>query len=424
MVYGIHERCRQEAGQLASPKWSSAKEGGGGLFRVVALQKSIKELRQKPKGQGRRYDVQILRSGMLEEPSSQIASRREAGVSTVTLRVMIIIFFKLSIFSTLGLLPEDHMANHTVPSEMTLVGFPSLPEEYHCWIATIMFFTYMISLTANGTVVGLVSFNEHLHQPMYLFIANLAASNLLFDTVTLPKAIARYWFGASTINFRICLFQIFLVHYFGSLDSYLLLLMAADRYVAICHPLRYVSIVTNQVVTISCGICWIILATSTNTAVAILAAQIPLCGANKINSLFCGYTAFAILACTDISSSKKVVFLCALVVLLVPLGLILVSYLRIIVTVSLTRSESLQKAFYTCVNHLLVIALYYTPRLFVYIVSNIPSVTITSDLSAVLLFLYSFVPHMANPIIYFLLTKEIAQTLRQMLNRRKFRVNA
>ncbi|KAM5180838.1 olfactory receptor 1E16-like [Mantella aurantiaca] len=313
------------------------------------------------------------------------------------------------------------MSNHTTVSEVILVGFPGLPDAFHGLVSTSMFFAYMISLAANGTAICLVTINEHLHQPMYLFIANYAVSNLLFDTVTLPKLIARYWFGASTIPLRMCIFQLFLVHYLGSMDSFLLMLMAADRYVAVCHPLRYASIITNKAVTMSCGFCWMILCSSINSVSTILASQIPLCGPNKVNSLFCGYTAYAALACTDISGPRKVVFANAMVVLLVPLGLILVSYIKIIATISLTRSESLRKAFYTCVTHLLVIALYYTPRIFMYIVSNIPFVTIKPDVSALLLFLYSFVPHMANPIIYFLRTKEIKQTLRCAFQGNKFR---
>ncbi|XP_072254676.1 olfactory receptor 2M3-like [Pyxicephalus adspersus] len=290
------------------------------------------------------------------------------------------------------------MSNYTAVSEVVLVGF-----------------------AANGTVICLVTFNNYLHQPMYLLIANLAASDLLFDTVTLPKLIAKYWFGASTIPLRLCLFQIFLVHYLGSLDSFLLMLMAIDRNVAICSPLRYTSIITNKVVTISCGICWIILSSSINSVAAILASQIPLCGPNKVNSLFCGYTAYAALACADISGPRKIVFVNAMVVLLLPLGLILGSYIKIIAVISSTRSENLRKAFYTCVTHLLVIILYFTPRIFMYIVSNVPFVTIKPDMSVLLLSLYSFIPHMANPIIYFLRTKEIKQTLRKALRRSKFR---
>ncbi|XP_018430681.1 PREDICTED: olfactory receptor 2A12-like [Nanorana parkeri] len=313
------------------------------------------------------------------------------------------------------------MSNHTAVTEIILVGFPGLAEAFHGLVSTMMFFAYMISLSANGTVVCLVTFNEYLRQPMYLFIANLAVSDLLFDTVTLPNLIARYWFGASTIPLRMCHFQIFLVHYFGSMDSFLLMLMAADRYVAICHPLRYTSIMTNKAVTISCGICWIILSSSINSIIVVLASQIPLCGPNKVSSLFCGYTAYAALACADISGSRKVVLATALVVLLLPLGLILASYVKIIVTILSIRSESLRRTFYTCVTHLLVIALYFTPRIFMYIVSNVPLVKIKPETSALLLFLYSFVPHMTNPIIYFLRAKEIKQTLRWILQRNKFK---
>ncbi|XP_040195506.1 olfactory receptor 1-like [Rana temporaria] len=312
------------------------------------------------------------------------------------------------------------MSNHTAVLEITLVGFPGLADAFHGLVSTMMFFAYIISLTANGTVIGLVIFNEHLRQPMYLIIANLAASDLLFDTVTLPKAIAIYWFGASTIPVKMCLFQIFLVHYFGSLDSFLLMLMAIDRYVAICHPLRYTSIITNKKISISCGFCWIILSSSINTVATILASQLTLCGAYRVNSLFCGHTAYVAAACIDVSSSRNVAFVNSMIVLLIPLGLILMSYIKIIAVISMTRTENLQKAFYTCVTHLLVIALYYTPRLFVYIISVLPFVTMRSDVNTVLLFLYSFVPHMANPIIYFLRTKEIKQTLRRVLLRSKF----
>ncbi|KAM5180839.1 olfactory receptor 1E16-like [Mantella aurantiaca] len=313
------------------------------------------------------------------------------------------------------------MSNQTAVLEVTLVGFPGLADAYHDLVSTIMFLTYVISLTTNGAVICLVTFNGRLRQPMYLIIANLAASDLLFDTVTLPKAIARYWFGASTIPLKMCLLQIFLVHYLGSLDSFLLMLMAADRYVAICHPLRYASIITNRVATMSCAVCWMILSSSPNVVNTILASQITLCGSFKVNSLFCGYTAYAASSCTDVSGSRKVGFVNAMVVLLLPLGLILVSYIKIIAVISTNRSESLQKAFYTCVTHLLVIALYYTPRLFVYIISDIPYLTMNFTVNTILLFLYSFIPHMANPVIYFLRNKEIKQTLRRVLDRSKFR---
>ncbi|KAM3936256.1 olfactory receptor 13C2-like [Leptodactylus fuscus] len=310
--------------------------------------------------------------------------------------------------------------NETVISEVILVGFPGLPEDLDNLVSIVMFLVYIISLTTNGSVIGLVIFNAYLHQPMYLAIANLAASDLLFDTITLPNLIARYWFGSSTINFKVCILQMFCVHYLGSVDSYLLMVMAMDRYVAISQPLRYVMIITNKRILIMCAVFWIV-ATATNVTISIQVSEITLCGPssrNKINTLFCTHTAISALACTDVTLTKKVGFIGAMVVLLVPLGFILLSYVLIIVEFSRSsRSENWPKVFYTCTTHLLVVALYYVPRVFVYIVTTIPLIIIKPDINALLLFLYSVVPHMANPIIYFLRTKEIRQTLAKFLRR-------
>ncbi|XP_063806669.1 olfactory receptor-like protein DTMT [Pseudophryne corroboree] len=316
---------------------------------------------------------------------------------------------------------EQTMSNQTGISEMILVGFPGITEDYNTLISAMMFLVYITSLTANGSVICLVTLNTHLHQPMYLIIANLAASNLLFDTATLPKLIAKYWFGAYSMPFNVCVFQMFCVHYFGSLDSFLLMVMAVDRYMSICHPLRYAAIITNKTVFITCGICWVCFATSTNATIAAQASQLDRCGANKIYTLFCTHAAISALACSDATYMRRVAFVCAMVVLLVPLGVILLSYTLIIAVIT-ARSDSWRRAFYTCTTHLLVVGLYYVPRIFVYIVTNIPLVIIKPNINALLLFLYSVVPHMANPIIYFLRTNEIRQTLHKVLKKTRHRL--
>ncbi|XP_056416247.1 olfactory receptor 2AP1-like [Hyla sarda] len=320
------------------------------------------------------------------------------------------------------------MENQTVISEVLLVGFPGVPEDLHNLVAAVMFLVYLFSLTANGSVICLVTLNVCLHQPMYLVIANLAASNLLFDTVTLPKLIARYWFGSSLIIFKVCIFQMFCVHYLGSIDSFLLMLMAVDRYIAISQPLRYTLIITNKRALSTCFIFWLLAATSTNATIATQASQIVLCGPSPkmINTLFCTHASIMALACTDVTFIRSVSFVSAMVVLLVCLGIIVLSYILIIVEIATSyRSENWRKAFYTCTTHLLVVALYYAPRLFLYIVSSIFNtsvIIIKPEINALLLFLYSVVPHMANPVIYFLRTKEIRQTFAKVLQRVKYRV--
>ncbi|XP_018429975.1 PREDICTED: olfactory receptor 1M1-like [Nanorana parkeri] len=312
------------------------------------------------------------------------------------------------------------MSNRTLISEVTLVGFPGAPEYLDSFISAIMFLVYIISLVANGSVLGLVIISAHLHQPMYLIIANLSASDLLFDTATLPKLIAKYWFGDAQMPFRACLFQMFCVHYFGTVDSFLLLLMAVDRYAAICHPLRYATLIDIRMIVLACGLCWAVLAPSTIVVITARISQMALCDRDKIGTLFCTHTAISALSCTDVSSLRVVAFTSALVVLLTCLALIVISYILIIREISSTHSENWQKAFYTCTTHLLVISLYYVPRVFVYIVTNIPLLKVQNEANVVLLCLYSFVPHLASPIIYFLRTKEIAETLRKVL-RKKFR---
>ncbi|KAM9319741.1 olfactory receptor 1E16-like [Gastrophryne carolinensis] len=315
------------------------------------------------------------------------------------------------------------VSNQTVITEFFLVGFPGLPESFQSLVSIAMFLIYIISLTANGSVIAMIILNIHLHNPMYLIIGNLAASNLLFDTVTLPLLTAKYWIGALYTPFHFCIFQMFCIHYFGSLDSFLLMLMAVDRYIAICHPLRYNLIITNKTILVFCGFFWILLVSSINIPVAVQASQIVLCGQDKINTLFCVHAAVMSLTCTDALFIKKVAFVSAMVVLLVPLGIILLSYIMIAAAISSSNhSESWQKALYTCTTHLCVVFLYYTPRIFVYIVTNIPVVIIRPDINALLLFFYSVVPHLANPIVYFLRTNEIKQTLKKVLNRTHLRL--
>ncbi|KAM4796202.1 olfactory receptor 1E16-like [Rhinophrynus dorsalis] len=309
------------------------------------------------------------------------------------------------------------MANRSHVSEFILLGFPGLEEKFDIPISVGLFLVYITSLLANGTVIILIILSRHLHHPMYVIIANLAVSDLIFDTITLPKIIAKYWFQAGSISFAGCIFQLFCVHYLGSFDSYIIMLMAFDRYVAICHPLRYSSILTSKLTIIMCCFFWIFSAII-GAVIATLDSEIPFCDNNEIKSCFCTNMAVTWLACSDVTSLKRLNFCIAMFVLLLPLSFILFSYIVIIKEIcSTTYFERWQKAFYTCTTHLLVIGLYFVPRIFVY-VSNQVKLFLNEDLNVLLLCLYTFVPHMANPVIYCLRTKEIRKTLRNFFNKK------
>ncbi|XP_063297557.1 olfactory receptor 52K1-like [Pelobates fuscus] len=302
------------------------------------------------------------------------------------------------------------MANQSDVSEFILIGFPGLPQTFYPLVSVTMFLVYTIALMANGTVILLISLRERLHHPMYLIISNLAFSDLTFDTITLPKIIARYWFKDESISFSTCMFQLFFVHYLGVLDSFIIMLMSADRYIAICKPLRYSAIMTNKLAASLCCLLSII-AAAFGLAVSILTGRQFYCRSNKINGCFCSNSALLALACGDVFYTKRVNFSLAMIVLCVPLVLIILSYIVILRTISsLRRPENWQKAFYTCTTHLFIISLYYIPRIFVY-TSNQINLIANADFNILLLCLYTFVPHLANPIIYCLRTKEIKKML-------------
>ncbi|XP_073525526.1 olfactory receptor 52E8-like [Phyllobates terribilis] len=313
--------------------------------------------------------------------------------------------------------PSDSLQSMANLTGFILLGFPNVAEKFDIPVSIALFLIYLASLFSNGTVIALIICNRKLYQPMYVVILNLAISDLLLDTVTLPKIIAKYWFDDESISFAGCIFQVFCAHFLGSFDSYILLLMAIDRYVAICKPLRYPSIITNRRAILLCCFFWFLTAVIA-LVIALLDSKIPFCGENRIRSCFCTNTGVLSLACKDVTVLKRIIFGIAMFVLLLPLAFILFSYGVIIkVVISQTQTDSRRKAFYTCATHLFVIGLYFVPRIFVY-VANQFNLILNEDLNVLILCLYTFIPHVANPIIYCLRTKEIRRTLRNLIKRR------
>ncbi|KAM5181115.1 olfactory receptor 51E2-like [Mantella aurantiaca] len=307
------------------------------------------------------------------------------------------------------------MDNRSAVLEFVLLGFPGIEEKYHTPVSIALFLVYLISLFANGVVIALIISYRHLHQPMYVIILNLAISDLLFDTITLPKILAKYWFNDGSISYAGCIFQVFSAHFLGSFDSYILLLMAIDRYVAICKPLRYPSIINNQRTIVICCFCWIF-TSLIGLTIALLDSGAEMCGEN-IASCFCTNAAVLSLACDDVTSVRRTIFCIAMFILLLPLFFILLSYgviMRVVITQ--TQSASRRRAYYTCATQLSVICLYFIPRIFVSVANQVKLI-LNEDVNVLILCLYTFVPHMANPIIYCLRTKEIRRTLKNIIKR-------
>ncbi|XP_071989498.1 olfactory receptor 6B1-like [Engystomops pustulosus] len=315
------------------------------------------------------------------------------------------------------------MANESASLYFVIVGFSGLQEKFYPVFGSLMFCVYSISLCANSLVIGLVLWKKQLHQPMYIIIANLAMSDLLFDTTTLPKIMSKYWFGTDSISFSACFLQMAFVHTLNCLDSLTLLLMAFDRYVAICKPLRYHAIISSRTAIFLCLAAWFA-AASVGTFVMTWALPLPYCGPNRVKSFFCFLAPVAVLSCVDSSPIRKNGLYAGLIMHMGPFSLIVVSYIIVITSIcALSRLDNWQKALNTCITHWFVITIFYIPRIVDY--GYHAQVLPNPDITALMICIYSYVPHISSPIIFCLRNKEIKKSLESFsklgISRRRFK---
>ncbi|XP_059187757.1 olfactory receptor 2AT4-like [Centropristis striata] len=307
-------------------------------------------------------------------------------------------------------------ANHSTVTEFILTGFPGLHAEYQGLASAVLFLVYFLTVTGNVTIFYLFATNCSLHKPMYYIILNLSACDILFSTTTLPKIISKYWFQSGTISFTGCFVQMFFVHYLGTVNSYILFLMALDRYLAICYSLRYPLVLKNSTILILSITAWVI-ASAPPLMLVIRAYPLPYCASNIINHCYCDHIGITVLACTDRGPYGLPAFALAMVMLLGPLSFIMFSYGSIFkAVIKITNLAGRIKSLSTCSTQLIVISLYYLPRCFIYLASNV-GIKFSPDVRIVIIMLYSLFPPMINPLIYCLRAKDMRESLLKQLNK-------
>ncbi|XP_027013024.1 olfactory receptor 2AT4-like [Tachysurus fulvidraco] len=313
-------------------------------------------------------------------------------------------------------MPED---NITYVKNFVIFCFPGLPPNYYGLTSMAMFCVYVCTLMGNGIFIALFFKEKSLQKPMYYIMLNLAASDVLFSTTTLPKIIARYWFDDGSISYAGCFIQMQFVHYFSSVNALVLAVMAFDRYVAVCNPLRYVSIIKESTILGLCVACWL-LAEPTAITMVIRATSIPYCASNTIVQCYCDHVSVTKLACTDRTPYAFSALISAMIILITPLAFILFSYGSIIVTVFQTSStQGRLKTISTCSSQLIIITLFFLPRCLNYLSSSL-GIIFSADIQILVIMLYSQLPPMINPFIYCLKTKEAKVCLKKHLNRSPF----
>ncbi|XP_068172601.1 olfactory receptor 52E8-like [Antennarius striatus] len=311
------------------------------------------------------------------------------------------------------------ITNFTRMSTFTILGFPGLTSQYFGPVSGLFFLIYLAIAAGNIFLLFIVIYEKPLQKPTYLVFCHLALNDLTFGTVTLPKIISKYWFDDSIISFYGCFVQMFFVHYLGSVTSFILLVMALDRFIAICIPLRYPVLVTNNIISLLCGLAWFI-PLPLMVAVILHVLTLPFCKSNVIAQCYCDHIAITSQACGEDVRIVAVTSLCvAMFCLLLPLSFILFSYVSIIaIILKMSNATGRRKTLSTCTPQIFITCVFYLPRCFVY-VANTVGFSFSTDVRILLILLYSLFPPAVNPIIYCFKTQDIKQILLKRLHKTK-----
>ncbi|XP_053161898.1 olfactory receptor 52P1-like [Hemicordylus capensis] len=289
----------------------------------------------------------------------------------------------------------------------TLVGIPGL-EAAHVWIGIPLCFMYIITLLGNATILFIIKTEPALHKPMYLFLSMLALNDLIISTSTLPKMLNIMWQGGREIAFDACLVQMYFIHAFSIVESAILLAMAIDRYVAICHPLHYAAILSNPVVA-KMGLAAAARGVVLVVPCPVLIKRLAYCSRRVIQHTYCEHMAVVKLACADTTVNWTYGICVALLVVVLDLGLIVTSYMLILRAVfRLSSREARAKALGTCAAHTCTILVSYVPALFTFLTHRIGR-NVPPYIHILLASLYLLLPPMVNPLVYGVKTQQIRQ---------------
>uniref|UniRef100_A0A8D0E5J0 Olfactory receptor n=1 Tax=Salvator merianae TaxID=96440 RepID=A0A8D0E5J0_SALMN len=286
--------------------------------------------------------------------------------------------------------------NKTHVTEFILIGFPSSWE-----IEVLLFFMFfiilMLTMIGNTIIITLISTDYRLHSPMYFFLCNLSVIEILITLTVVPKMMQHFLMKRKTISFYGCLGQSYFYFLFGTSEYVLLAMMSYDRYIAICYPLHYSSIMNGKV-------CINLVAGSWLTGFfsilipTVMKLGLPYCGPNVINHFFCDSAPLLHLACADIRLVEFIDFIISLPIILGSLFLTLISYIYIISTIlRIPSATGRKKAFSTCASHFTVVTIGYGTSVFIYVR---PSQVTSMDLNKIASLVTTAVTPMLNPIIF------------------------
>ena len=304
-----------------------------------------------------------------------------------------------------------NMENASSVKEFILLGLSENQGVQKVCFVIFLFF-YMIIVAGNLLIVITVISSQRLNSPMYFFLCSLSLVDICYSSVTAPKMIADFLVENKTISFVGCIAQLFAVHFIGCTEIFILTVMAYDRYIAICRPLHYTTLMTRRV----CGQMmigsWVggFLHSMVQT---LLTACLPFCGPNKIDHYFCDVHPLLQLACTNTYTVGIIVVVNSGMVALSCFFMLVVSYIVILVSLKNQTSEGRHKALSTCGSHITVVILFFGPCTFTYIR---PSSDLSEDKNVAVF--YTVITPMLNPLIYTLRNEEVKSAMKKLWSRK------
>uniref|UniRef100_A0A8D1XRQ9 Olfactory receptor n=1 Tax=Sus scrofa TaxID=9823 RepID=A0A8D1XRQ9_PIG len=306
------------------------------------------------------------------------------------------------------------MSNLTRLSEFILLGLSSHPEDQKP-LFVLFLIMYLVTVMGNLLIILAIRSDPQLQNPMYFFLSVLSFADICYTTVIVPKMLVNFLSETKTISYNECLAQMYFFLAFGNMDSYLLAAMAIDRYVAICNPFHYVTVMNHRR-------CVLLLATFTAFSYlhsllhVLLVSRLTFCASNVIHHFFCDVNPILKLACSSTSVNRVVAMTEGLASVMAPFGCIVISYLRILIAIlKIPSASGKRKAFSTCSSHLTVVTLFYGSISYVYL-QPLSSYSVKDRIATVI---YTVLTSMLNPFIYSLRNKDMKRGLEKLISRIK-----
>ncbi|NWU89832.1 O1509 protein, partial [Upupa epops] len=292
------------------------------------------------------------------------------------------------------------VGNYSQVTEFILLGF-SDKKELQILFFIFFFLVYAMVLLGNLLIMVTVMTDPKLSSPMYFLLCNLSFIDICCTSVTSPKMLVDLLLQRKAIAFEDCIAQLFFLHFIGASEMFLLTVMAYDRYIAICKPLRYTAIMSRRLCWLLVLACWLggFLHSIIQT---LLTIQLPFCGPNTINNYFCDVPLVIQLACTDLYVTEWLMASNSGLVSLVCFSVLVTSYMLILLTVRIRFAEGHWKALSTCSSHMLVVTVFFVPCIFTYLCPF----SMASSKKHVCMIYTVFSPVM-NPVIYTLRNNEV-----------------